>query len=123
MIRSLPLAVLTLVLRSPVFQFVSQENQLTLGNEPFAPFVTCEGEPPMKKLTYLFFSFWILIALTAIGLGQGTTSRVTGVVQDKNGAAVAGATVTLTNEGTGVSLTTQTSDSGTYTFDLLQVGA
>ncbi len=76
----------------------------------------------MKKLTNLLFSFWILIALTAIGLGQGTTSRVTGVVQDKNGAAVSGATVTLANEGTGVSLTTQTSDSGTYTFDLLQVG-
>ena len=76
----------------------------------------------MKKLAHIFFSFWILIALTAIGLGQGTTSRVTGVVQDKNGAAVSGATVTLANEGTGVSLTTQTSDSGTYTFDLLQVG-
>src|SRR5437868_14279559 len=76
----------------------------------------------MKKLAHLFFSFWILIALTAIGLAQGTTSRVTGVVQDKNGAAVAGATVTLTNEGTGVSLTAQTSDSGTYTFDLIQVG-
>src|SRR5436853_1582774 len=77
----------------------------------------------MKKLTQLFFSFWSLIALTAIGLGQGTTSRVTGVVQDKNGAAVSEATVTLTNEGTGVSLTTQTSDSGTYTFDLIQVGS
>ena len=40
----------------------------------------------MKKLTHLFFSFLILIALSAIALGQGTTSRVTGVVQDKNGA-------------------------------------
>src|SRR6185369_18100164 len=28
----------------------------------------------------------------------------------------------LTNEGTGVTLTTQTSESGTYTFDLIQVG-
>ncbi len=77
----------------------------------------------MKKLTSLICSFLILIAMTVtVALAQGTTSRVTGVVQDKNGAAVAGATVTLANEGTGVSLTAQTSDSGTYTFDLIQVG-
>src|SRR2546425_4778860 len=78
----------------------------------------------MQRLAYLICSFLILIAMTAtVALAQGTTSRVTGVVQDKNGAAVAGATVTLTNDGTGVSLTTQTSDSGTYTFDLIQVGS
>lgn len=53
---------------------------------------------------------------------QGTTSRVTGTVSDNSGAAVAGATVTLTNEGTGVSITTETSESGTYAFDLIQVG-
>ncbi len=77
----------------------------------------------MQKSAYLICSFLILITLTmTLALAQGTTSRITGVVQDKNGAAVPGATVTLTNEATGVSLTTQTSDSGTYTFDLLQVG-
>ena len=43
-------------------------------------------------------------------------------MQDANGAAVAGAMVTLTNEATGVSFTTETSDSGTYSFDLVQVG-
>src|ERR1051326_8400775 len=78
----------------------------------------------MSKLFYEICFCLILIALTtATAMAQGTTSRVTGVVQDKNGAAVAGATVTLTNDGTGVSLTTQTSDSGTYTFDLIQVGS
>ena len=35
MIRSLPLAVLTLVLRSPVFQFVSQENQVNARQRTF----------------------------------------------------------------------------------------
>src|SRR5258705_631265 len=55
-------------------------------------------------------------------LGQGTTSRVAGTVQDATGAAIAGAVVTLTNEGTGISFTTETSDSGAYAFDLLQVG-
>jgi hypothetical protein len=64
-----------------------------------------------------------LFVLSGFVLAQGTTSRITGVVTDKSGAAVAGATVTLTNEGTGISLTTETSESGTYTFDLLQIGA
>ncbi len=53
---------------------------------------------------------------------QGTTSRVTGTVTDNSGASVTGATVTLTNEGTGVSLTTETSNTGAYVFDLIQAG-
>jgi hypothetical protein len=61
--------------------------------------------------------------VTTVAFAQGTTSRVTGVVLDQKGASVAGATVTLTNEGTGTSLTVETSDSGTYTFDLIQVGS
>lgn len=64
----------------------------------------------------------LLLTLASIAVGQGTTSRVTGIVQDANGAAVVGATVILTNEGNGVSLTTETSDSGAYSFDLVQVG-
>lgn len=53
---------------------------------------------------------------------QGTTSRVTGTVSDTAGAAVAGALVTLTNEATNVSLTTETNESGDYVFDLVQPG-
>src|SRR5215216_7697417 len=70
-----------------------------------------------------FFAFLFLVfCLVAVANGQGTTSRVTGTVQDANGAAVAGAMVILTNEATGVSFTTETSDSGTYAFDLVQAG-
>ncbi|HEV2836445.1 MAG TPA: carboxypeptidase regulatory-like domain-containing protein, partial [Pyrinomonadaceae bacterium] len=74
----------------------------------------------MRKLILVF----MLLTLCLIGVanGQGTTSRVLGTVQDANGASIAGARVTLTNEATGVSFTTQTSDSGTYAFDLVQVG-
>jgi archaellum component FlaG (FlaF/FlaG flagellin family) len=64
----------------------------------------------------------VLLAVAIAGYAQGTTSRVTGVVQDKAGGAIAGANVTLTNDATGISLTAQTSESGTYTFDLIQVG-
>ncbi|HKG47640.1 MAG TPA: carboxypeptidase regulatory-like domain-containing protein [Pyrinomonadaceae bacterium] len=65
---------------------------------------------------------FLVFCLVAVASGQGTTSRVTGTVQDANGAAVAGAMVTLTNEATGVSFTTETSDSGAYAFDLVQAG-
>src|SRR5215510_3403762 len=69
------------------------------------------------------FAFLLLtFCIVAVANGQGTTSRVTGTVQDANGGAVAGAMVTLTNEATGVSFKTETSDSGTYSFDLVQVG-
>jgi hypothetical protein len=47
---------------------------------------------------------------------------VTGTVQDANGGSVAGAMVTLSNEATGVSFTAETSENGTYSFDLVQAG-
>jgi hypothetical protein len=65
---------------------------------------------------------FLVFCLIVVASGQGTTSRVTGTVQDANGAAVAGAMVTLTNEATGVSFTSETSDSGAYAFDLVQAG-
>src|SRR5690349_2318701 len=74
----------------------------------------------MRKapLAFLLLTFCLVV----VANGQGTTSRVTGRVQDANGAAIPGALVTLTNEATGVSFNAQTSDSGTYAFDLVQVG-
>jgi carboxypeptidase family protein len=64
----------------------------------------------------------LLLSLVSIAVGQGTASRVTGSVSDEKGAAVPGATVTLTNEATQGSLTTETTDSGNYVFDSVQVG-
>src|ERR1700752_461837 len=78
----------------------------------------------MKKIAFVFCCFCLLVTATVTNtFAQGTTSRVTGVVQDKNGAAIPGATVTLTNDANGTALTTTTSDSGVYTFDLIQVGS
>src|SRR5438477_5028765 len=65
----------------------------------------------------------ISLALSGFALAQGTTSRITGVVTDSSGAPLNGATVTLTQEGTGATQKAQTSDSGTYTFDLIQPGS
>jgi hypothetical protein len=63
-----------------------------------------------------------LLNAPASALAQGTTSRVTGVVTDQSGAILTDATVTLTNEGTGVAFTTQTTSTGQYVFDSVQVG-
>src|SRR5579859_2316011 len=53
---------------------------------------------------------------------QQNTADILGTVTDTSGAVVPGATVTLTNIGTNVSQTTQSSGTGDYTFTLVQVG-
>jgi hypothetical protein len=75
-----------------------------------------------KPITTVFATVVFLLNLTFNVSAQGTSSRITGTVTDASEAAVPGAVVTLTNEGTGQSLTTQTSDNGTYTFDLIAIG-
>ncbi len=70
---------------------------------------------------------WALVVLLGFGLvsgafGQGTTSRVTGTVEDNSGGSVPGATVTLTNQGSNTAVTTQTSGNGVYVFDLVLPG-
>jgi hypothetical protein len=76
-----------------------------------------------KPFGILFFAFVFLLLGINFALGQGTTSRITGTVTDSSGAAISGAAVTLTNEATNTSQTTQTSDEGTYAFDLIQAGS
>jgi hypothetical protein len=55
-------------------------------------------------------------------LAQDTRGRLQGTVTDASGAVVAGATVTLTNDATGITNTATTSASGLYIFDLVQAG-
>src|SRR4051794_20302201 len=69
------------------------------------------------------FAFLLLIfCVYGIANGQGTASRVTGTVGDEKGSVVPGAIVTLTNEATQISLTTDTGAGGTYVFDSVQAG-
>src|SRR5574341_611454 len=75
----------------------------------------------MRRLSILTPAF-LACAFAITTYGQGTTSRVTGTVQDPNGATVPAATVTLTNEATNISANTETTSTGTYSFDAVQVG-
>ena len=73
----------------------------------------------MKRI--LCLAVLLLIASIA-GLAQGTTSRISGVATDTSGAVVPNAVITATNDDTGVTYSTKTSASGTYSFDSLQIG-
>ncbi|MDQ3173243.1 MAG: carboxypeptidase-like regulatory domain-containing protein, partial [Acidobacteriota bacterium] len=78
----------------------------------------------MLKLIRLIPTLFVLIMFSAsVALAQTTTSRITGTVTDSTGAVVAGATVTLKNEATGVTETQQTTDAGFYAFASVPVGS
>jgi hypothetical protein len=74
------------------------------------------------KIRRLFVLSCTLFLSLSLAWGQGTTSRISGVATDPSGAGVANATITITNDDTGVSYTIKTSASGTYAFDSLQIG-
>lgn len=65
-----------------------------------------------------------MLALCAVGAlrAQQTTADVIGTVQDGSGAIIAGATVTITNLQTNELLSTVTTSSGDYVFNLLKPG-
>ncbi len=64
----------------------------------------------------------LLVLATSPGWAQTITGAITGTVTDASGAVVPGAKVTATNTATGVATPTQTSDSGSYTLNFLQIG-
>ncbi|MFZ0955511.1 MAG: carboxypeptidase-like regulatory domain-containing protein, partial [Candidatus Sulfotelmatobacter sp.] len=76
---------------------------------------------------------WILRGLLALAVfttlnvgplqAQVDTGSITGTVTDTTGAVVSGAKVTLTNEGTGTSLSTTTGADGVYEFSPVRIGS
>ena len=61
--------------------------------------------------------------LTASASAQVDTGSITGTVKDSSGAIVPGATVTITHEGQGLTLTSVTREDGTYIFTPIRTGA
>src|SRR5258708_35956217 len=77
----------------------------------------------MLNYTRSMLALFVLLAISAAGaVAQTGTSRITGRVVDSKQASIPGATVTVTNEATGVSQTQTTTEAGVFAFDSLPVG-
>jgi len=58
-----------------------------------------------------------VLLLVSSAVGQASyTAQVRGIISDQTGAVVQNATVTITNDGTGIAMTTRTDERGLYTF-------
>src|SRR5262252_3282003 len=64
-----------------------------------------------------------LLLFAASALAQTSRGTVSGIVSDPTGAVVTGATITLTNDQTGVSRTTNTNGEGLYRFEAVDPGS
>jgi len=63
-----------------------------------------------------FLSFFLIIALSGMCLGQSESATLSGRVTDPSGSAVVGAEVVLTNTETNVEMRTKTNSAGLYVF-------
>src|SRR5262252_6545889 len=77
-------------------------------------------EARMRSNAILFATVCALLPWSA--RGQVTTSSIYGSVTDSTGGVVAGATVTLTNAGTGANAAKVTDSDGSFVFDFVRVG-
>jgi hypothetical protein len=59
----------------------------------------------------------------SFALAQEVTAGIYGVVQDASSAVIPGATIRVTNTGTGLTRQTTTDESGNYSLPLLPIGA
>src|SRR5206468_5228879 len=78
--------------------------------------------PSIRECTILTFLRWSFfsVVLAAVSFGQTRdTAAVFGVVSDSQGAAIPGATVTITNTATGQLRKLSTNESGQYLFTSL----
>jgi hypothetical protein len=78
----------------------------------------------LRDRVVIFAFGFSLLFLTAIpSRAQVDTGSILGTVYDQSGAVIPGAKVTLTSEGTGVSLTTTTSAEGVFKFSPVRIGS
>ncbi len=78
--------------------------------------------------TFIFLSVasllagWMLFSPGNALYGQVDTGAILGTVKDQSGAVVPGATVTVSNEGTGMTRGTRSDNSGNYVFTPIPIG-
>lgn len=74
--------------------------------------------PPFRALSITL----LCVLASAVALAQSTGGRIVGRVSDPTGASVPGATITLTNEATGVNSTNTSDANGDFSFLQMPVG-
>ncbi len=75
-----------------------------------------------RRYLLLVASFIFVLAAAVSALAQSDRGVITGDVTDKDGAVIAGATVTATNTATNIASTAVTTSGGRYTIPALLVG-
>lgn len=75
-----------------------------------------------KRVVLVVFALACLFAFLPTGMYAQTAGTVNGLITDSSGAAVAGATIILTDKATGTVQTTTTNDAGRYVFVEIQPG-
>jgi hypothetical protein len=75
----------------------------------------------LHRLAFVPFLL-LLLLVPAVALAQTGTGTVTGLITDATGATLPGVTVTATNQGTNVSQTAVTNETGSYTITPLIIG-
>lgn len=89
---------------------------------------SCRRTPAFTKAGRLNDAFVVITLALAMSLGAGvtfaqsTSSSIVGTVTDESGAAVPGATVTVTNVGTQEERTVETNERGDYSVTALDIG-
>ena len=64
-----------------------------------------------------------VVLTAALSFSQTSTTALSGTIYDSSGAVVAGATVTVMNDATGVALTQTSNNAGLFSFPSIPVGA
>ncbi len=75
-----------------------------------------------RKLSCIFALFLLGLVMPSRVLSQVDMGSVSGTVKDASGGVIPGATVTLTNDGTGISISTTSGSVGEYTFSPVKIG-
>src|SRR5713101_4260509 len=75
----------------------------------------------LKTMTRLLLLALLLFTLDSL-FAHFETASVLGTVKDSTDSAVSGAKVTLTNLDTGITVTKDTGDNGTYEFTNVKIG-
>ena len=78
---------------------------------------------PQRRPVWKTFAGFLLIAFLAVTLAHAQSSVLSGHITDSSGASVVGATVTLHNSATGITLTASTNNDGYYLFPPVEPGS